>query len=131
MSSGLYASPATSGKDTAPQRVEFAFARLRAEGVSRKDAGKAVGVDKRSAQDWDKGISQFSSGGLYPDGRVVRYGEAAILANVKKPRHVYTGRVPADLARLVRPVDARFFSLIEQEQRLMNLGARMPEVVLQ
>lgn len=33
------------GKDTAPQRVEFA--RLRAEGVSRTDAAKAVGVDKR------------------------------------------------------------------------------------
>jgi len=102
------------GKDTAPQRVEFA--RLRAEGVSRTDAAKAVGVDKRSAQDWDKGILQFSGGRLYPDGRVVRYGEAAILANVKKPCHVYTRGVPADLARLERSVDARFLSLIEREQ---------------
>lgn len=42
------------GKDTCAQRARFE--RLRADGVSRADAARGVGVDKRSAQDWDEGI---------------------------------------------------------------------------
>ena len=72
------------GKDTRAQRAQFE--RLRADGVSRADAARQVGVDKRSAQDWDKGIKPIPGGRVYPDGRVVRYRQAAILANVKNPR---------------------------------------------
>jgi IS30 family transposase len=39
------------GKDVSGQRQEFL--RLRSEGVSRRDAAQRVGVDKRTAQDWD------------------------------------------------------------------------------
>ena len=59
------------GKDTRAQRARFE--RLRADGVSRADAARRVGVDKRSAQDWDKGIKQITGGRVHPDGRVVRY----------------------------------------------------------
>jgi IS30 family transposase len=102
------------GKDTRAQRAQFQ--RLRADGVSRAEAAKRVGIDKRSAQDWDKGIKQVTGGRAYPGGRVVRYRQAAILANVKNPRDAYTRGVPVDLARLETLVDARFLSLIEREQ---------------
>jgi hypothetical protein len=48
------------GKDVSDQRAEFL--RLRSEGVSRRDAAAGVGVDKRTAQDWGKGIRQFMVG---------------------------------------------------------------------
>jgi IS30 family transposase len=100
------------GKDTRAQRAQFQ--RLRADGVSRAEAARRVCIDKRSAQDWDKGIKQLTGGRVYPDGRVVRYRQAAILANVKNPRDAYTRGAPSNLARLETLVDARFLSLIER-----------------
>jgi transposase-like protein len=102
------------GKDVTAQREEFL--RLRAEGLSRAQAAAGVGVDKRRAQDWDKGIRQFYGGRVYPDGRVVRYGQAAILAAVKTPRTAYTRGIPDDLEQLERPTNCRFLSLGEREQ---------------
>ena len=102
------------GIDTRAQRARFQ--RLRADGVSRAEAAKQAGVDKRSAQDWDKGIRQITGGRVYPDGRVVRYQQAEILANVKKPRATYSRGAPADLASLEKILDRRFLSLIEREQ---------------
>ena len=52
------------GRDVSDQRAEFL--RLRGEGVSRRDAAEQVGVDKRTAQDWDKGIRQFMAGVSIP-----------------------------------------------------------------
>jgi transposase-like protein len=75
------------GKDVSDERQEFL--RLRSEGVSRREAAEQVGVDKRTAQDWDKGIRQFYGGRVYPDGRVVKHRPAEILANVKNPRNNY------------------------------------------
>jgi IS30 family transposase len=109
------------GKDVSVRRDEFL--RLRASGVGRAEAAGLVGVDKRSAQDWDKGIRQFSGGRIYPDGRIVKYNQAAILANVKSPRSVYTRGTPVDLERLQRPVNVRFLSLVEREQ-IHDLRAR-------
>ncbi|MDN6173435.1 MAG: IS30 family transposase [Yaniella sp.] len=84
--------------------------------MSRAEAAKRVGVDKRSAQDWDKGITQITGGRVYPDGRIVRYNKAAILKNVKNPRTTYTRGASVDLTRLETVIDARFLSLIEREQ---------------
>jgi len=102
------------GTDTRAKRAQFQH--LRSDGVSRAAAATLIGIDKRSAQDWDKGISQITGGRRYPDGRVVRYRQAAILANVKTPRTTYTRGTPVDLARLETLVDARFLSLLEREQ---------------
>ena len=102
------------GKDVTAQREEFLG--LRAGGLSRSQAAARVGVDKRRAQDWDKGIRQFYGGRVYPDGRVVRYGQAAILAAVKTPRTAYTRGIPDDLEQLERPTRCRFLSLQEREQ---------------
>jgi transposase, IS30 family len=103
------------GKDVSDQRVEFL--RLRSEGVSRRDAAEQVGVDTRSAQDWDKGIRQFYGGRVYPDGRVVKYRSAEILANVKNPRTAYGHNDNrGTLERLERSISPRFLSLTEREQ---------------
>lgn len=102
------------GTDTRAQRARFLD--LRAAGLSRGEAATQVGVDKRSAQDWDKGITQVTGGRRYPDGRVVRYNSAAILGSVKNPRDTYTRGAPVDLARLETLIDARYLSLIEREQ---------------
>jgi hypothetical protein len=102
------------GKDLRAQRARFE--RLRADGVPRAEAARQVGVDKRSAQDWDKGITQFTGGRIRSDGRVLRYRQSAILANVKRPRDAYTRGAPIDLVRLETVIDSRYLSLIERER---------------
>src|SRR6476620_4775263 len=103
------------GKDVSDQRQEFL--QLRSEGVSRRQAAEQVGVDKRTAQDWDKGIRQFYGGRVYPDGRVVKYRPAEILANVKNPRNTDSHNDNrGTLERLERSISPRFLSLTEREQ---------------
>jgi transposase, IS30 family len=103
------------GKDVSDQRAEFL--RLRSEGVSRRDASQRVGVDKRTAQDWDKGIRQFYGGRVYPDGRVVKYRPAEILANVKNPRNRHGNNgTENSLEQLERSIGPRYLSLTEREQ---------------
>ena len=62
------------------------FLRLRREGVSRREAAARLGVEASQALDWVKGIRVFSKCPVYPDGRVVLYRPAEILAKVKNPR---------------------------------------------
>ena len=116
------------GTDNRDQRARFLD--LRSAGVSRAAAASQVQVDKRTAADWDKGITQITGGRRYSDGRVVRYDKAAILANVKSPRTTYTRGAPVDLARLETVVDTRYLSLVEREQihDLRSLGQSMRAV---
>jgi transposase, IS30 family len=103
------------GKDVSDQREEFL--RLRSDGVSRRQAAEQVGVDKRTAQDWDKGIRQFYGGRVYADGRVVKYRPAEMLANVKNPRNAYGhNNTRCTLERLERSISARYLNLTEREQ---------------
>lgn len=96
------------------------YLRLRAEGVPRAEAARRVGVNKRSGQDWDKGIRQFVGGRIYPDGRVVHYGAGAgppeTLPAMKPVRRSYIHGEKVDLESLQRPIHVRFLSLIEREQ---------------
>ena len=105
---------------TNPRREQFL--RLRASGLTRAQARERVGADKRSATDWDKGITIINRGRIYPDGRVVRYRSAAgsTLAGVTPPRTVRAigGRV--DLDRVEKLIDPRYLSLLERE-RLQDL----------
>jgi IS30 family transposase len=82
-----HASGIFTGRDSTAQREEFL--RLRNAGMGRVEAANRTKTDKRTAQDWDKGIRQFSGGRLYPDGRVVKYDTKAVLANVKNPPRLY------------------------------------------
>ncbi|AHH20222.1 putative transposase [Nocardia nova SH22a] len=102
------------GKSAEPPREEFL--RLRRAGRSPAEAAAAVGADKRSAQDWDKGIRVFYGGRVYPDGRVVRYRQDQILAGVKSPRGSYRQQDRIDLERVERVIDRRYLSLVERER---------------
>ena len=109
------------GKSVKTQRNKFF--KLRSEGLSRVEAMERVVTDKRSASDWDKGIRQFYGGRIYPDGRVIKYRNAGILANVKKPRTAHFHGDKVDLDRLERPISSRFLGLRERE-RLHDLYRR-------
>jgi IS30 family transposase len=54
-----------------PGRGEFI--RLRKTGSTRREAASAVGVNIRTARDWDKGIRSSDGRRIYPDGRVINY----------------------------------------------------------
>jgi IS30 family transposase len=109
------------GKSVRTQRDRFL--KLRSEGLTRAEAMEQVGTDKRSAQDWDKGIRQFYGGRVYPDGRVVKYSMEERLANVKKPRTAHIHGEKVDLERLERPISSRFLTL-EERERLHDLRRR-------
>jgi IS30 family transposase len=103
-------------RKVSPRREEFL--RLRAAGLTRAQARERVGADKRSAIDWDKGITIINRGRVYPDGRVVRYPlrTGSTLTGVTTPRtgRAIGGRV--DLDRVEKLIDARYLSLLEREQ---------------
>lgn len=116
-----YAAGIFTGRDTSAQRDEFLA--LRKAGISRSEAGERTHTDKRTAQDWEKGIRQFSGGRLYPDGRVVRYDTKAVVANVKSPRGIYARDDQVGLDQLDRLVNPRYLSLGQREQ-IHDLRAR-------
>ncbi len=95
-----------------PRREEFL--RLRAEGLTRAEAAKRMGADKRSAADWDKGITIINLGRIYPDGRVVRYPEP-ILADVNSARTAPAIGGKVDLDRVEKVIHPRYLSLLERE----------------
>lgn len=98
------------------------FHQLRSEGRTRAHAAELAGVDKRSAQDWDRGVRQFYGGRVYPNGSVVRYSSTEKIANVKRPRTTYLTADDVDIDRLERPIHFRFLSLAERE-RIHDLRA--------
>jgi transposase, IS30 family len=99
-----------------PRRDEFL--RLRAGGLTRAEARERVGADRRSATDWDKGITIINRGRVYPDGRVVRYplAERSTLTGVTTPRTARAIGGRADLDRVEKLIDPRYLSLLEREQ---------------
>lgn len=50
-----------------PRRGEYD--RLRAGGMRRREAAEHVGINIRTAEDWDRGIRKIGDSRLYPDGR--------------------------------------------------------------
>jgi IS30 family transposase len=92
------------------------FLRLRGDGVSRREAANRLGIEAHQALDWDKGIRVFSKGRIYPDGRVVLYRPAEILANVRNPRTAWVQGDRVALSRVEQIIDARYLSLLERER---------------
>ena len=87
-----------------PGRAEFA--RLRAEGVSRREAAVRVGIHPRTATDWDNGVRESRDSRFYPDGRRVNYatGEVTMESMSSQPSPV------SDV------VGSRLLSLFEREK---------------
>ena len=93
------------------------------------EAAARVNADKRSAIDWDKGITIVHRGRIYPDGRIVRYPEPT-LKGMTPPRtsRAIGGRV--DLDRVEKVIHARYLSLVEREQLrdLCRAGRSMRQI---
>ncbi|MBB5866693.1 hypothetical protein F4553_000072 [Allocatelliglobosispora scoriae] len=107
---GIFTSEATRVK---PRRERFL--QLRAEGLTRAQAAERVGADKRSAADWDKGITIIHRGRVYPDGRVVRYPDP-ILTDAKPQRKAAAIGGKVDLNRVEKVIHPRYLSLLERER---------------
>ena len=88
------------GRGRHPGRDEYE--RLRGQGVSRASAARAVGVNVRTARDWDGGVGKAGNSRTYPDGRRVDYTTGMI--TMGQP-----------LARVEKVLHERFVSLTERE----------------
>jgi transposase, IS30 family len=89
-----------------PGRGEYD--RLRAAGMRRRDAAMRVGVNERTAKDWDRGIRKIGNARLYPDGRLIDYktGVTSFVAGPSSP----------SLAAVEAQLHPRFLTLAEREQ---------------
>ena len=89
------------GRAPHPRRDEYA--KLRASGVHRREAALRIGVNIRTAQDWDLGIRHVSNKRIRPDGRVIDYTSGM------------TTLLPAVPSTLAKPISDRYLSLADRE----------------
>jgi IS30 family transposase len=91
---------------------------LREAGLSRREAARTVGVNIRTAQDWDHGIRSSNHRRFHPDGRVVDYKQG-----------VSTFHAPSDSTG---SIDPRFLSLQEREmiRDLAGAGSSLRAIAL-
>lgn len=89
-----------------PGRAEYD--RLRASGARWRDAAARVGINERTARDWDKGIRKVGNARLHPDGRRVDYntGVTTIVDGTQQP----------PMRALEAELHPRFLTLAEREQ---------------
>ncbi|GAA1467445.1 IS30 family transposase [Nocardiopsis exhalans] len=90
-----------------PARDEYH--RLRKSAVPRREAARRVGINERTAKDWDRGVRKSGNSRIYADGRRVNYstGQTTI--------EPMTSPQPA-LDALERQVHPRFLTLHERER---------------
>ncbi len=84
------------------------YDQLRAEGVSPREAAAQIGVNVRTARDWDRGIRKVGNARLHPDGRRIDY-----TTGVTTYRDA-TGE--PSLAKLEAVLHPRFLTLADREQ---------------
>jgi IS30 family transposase len=96
------------------RRRRAEYFRLRADGVPRPDAARAVQLNLRTAIDWDQGIIHANNRRVYPDGRVVDYNKIVTLPT--------NSPASTALPTLERELSSRFLSLLDRE-RIRDLSA--------
>lgn len=97
-------------RGTGPHPGKNEFFRLRKAGASRPEAARVVGVNIRTARDWDRGVRKSAGRRFYPDGRVVDY-KLGVTTFHPPPRSAARDSRPA----AATPVNPRFLSLQERE----------------
>ena len=90
-----------------PGRDEYE--RLRAAGVARRAAARQIGVNERTAKDWDWGVKKTRTTRTYTDGRRVDYTAGTVTMG-----GVTTA--PVGLTALEQQLQPRFLTLAEREQ---------------
>lgn len=93
-----------SGTGGHPRRAEYD--ELRASGVARRVAAAQVGVNERTARDWDKGIRKSNNARLLPDGRRVDYTTGMT---------TYVDQASPPVTALEAQLHPRFLTLLERE----------------
>ena len=89
-----------------PRRGEYE--QLRAQGVPRRTAAGQVGVNERTAKDWDYGVRKGRNARTYPNGLRVDYAMGTItMVDVNSS---------TELPALDKQLHPRFLSLAEREQ---------------
>jgi IS30 family transposase len=89
-----------------PRRGEYE--RLRARGVPRRTAAGQVGVNERTAKDWDYGVRKSRNARTYPNGLRVDYAMGTTtMVDVNSS---------TELPALDKQLHPRFLSLAEREQ---------------
>ncbi|MFE2763155.1 transposase, partial [Streptomyces halstedii] len=97
-----------------PGRGEYE--RLRDAGVARRVAARQVGVNERTAKDWDWGVKKSRSSRIYADGRRVDYTTGTVtMGGVTAP--------PVGLTALEKQLHSRFLTLAERE-KIRDLRAK-------
>jgi IS30 family transposase len=101
------------GRRRHPRRGEYE--QLRAQGVPQRRAAEQVGVNQRTARDWDAGVTKSRNARTYPGGLRVDYAAGtATMGGVTSPA--------PGLAALEKQLHPRFLSLAERE-RIRGLRA--------
>lgn len=90
-----------------PGREEYE--RLRAAGVARRVAARQVGVNERTAKDWDWGVKKTATTRTYADGRRVDYSTGTVTMGGVTTR-------PVGLTALDKQLHPRFLTLAEREK---------------
>ncbi|MFD4833263.1 hypothetical protein ACFWPV_25905 [Streptomyces uncialis] len=93
-----------------PRREEYD--KLRVRGLSRREAAKQVGVNVRTAKDWDSGVRKSRDARVYPDGRRVDHAAGTVTMSGV----ITTASVrPVSLKALEKKLHPRFLTLSERE----------------
>jgi IS30 family transposase len=101
------------GRRRHPRRGEYE--RLRAQGVPQRRAAEQVGVNQRTARDWDRGVKKSKNARTYASGLRVDYAAGtATMSGVTSPA--------PGLAALEKQLHPRFLTLAERE-RIRDLRA--------
>ncbi len=106
-----------------PRRGEYH--QLRAAGWLRVQAASRVGINVRTAKDWDYGVKRSGNVRVYPDGRRVDYN-TGMTTFVTSP-DVVSGLVLSGVEAVLHP---RFLSLVERETiaDLRRSGASLRQI---
>ncbi len=96
-----------------PRREEYE--QLRSEGVARRRAAERVGINERTAKDWDYGVRKSRNARTYPNGVRVDYATGTSTI-------VDVNSVAAELPTLDKQLHPRLLTLAERE-RIRDLRA--------
>ena len=99
-------------KGAGPHPGREEFFRLRRTGTTRRDAARSVGVNIRTARDWDQGVRKTTNRRIYPDGTVINYKQG--VTSFDTPAG--SVRAAPGIAALEKPIDPRYLSVQEREK---------------
>lgn len=92
------------------------YMRLRATGLSRREAAKALDVPRSQAREWDLGVRKSGGRRIYPTGRGMNYNQNVDSLTVSaRPAGKPPARPPVSIPALEKPIDPRFLSVQERE----------------